>query len=269
MVRGVFRNSISGNPLHGRNFFLKASLKVFGVLVVLGIGFVMMVSLFLNSIVRNGLEIIGPEITGTTVTLESVELSPLSGVGHLEQLIVGNPQGYETPYSFKLGIVHVQAEMPSMLSETLTTREIVIDGPEISFEGTLIGNNLSDIQENVEAFAKKAGAAEEEANAEVSEGESQKIVIEDFILRNAQVHLSTPLLKGKDVAISLPEIHMRDIGKRSQGLTYSELTPRVVSEITSEILRAIADSGRVFGKGIKKIQETGLKIMEGVKGLFD
>ena len=248
---------------------MKTSIKILGVLVLLGIGFVMVMSLFLSSMVRNGVEILGPEITGTTVSLETVELSPLSGVGHLEQLLVGNPPGYETPYSFKLGKVHVEADMYTALSDTLTIREIIIDGPEITFEGTLLGNNLSDIQENVEAFAKKTGATGAESTAEAPEGGSQKIVIEDFILRNAQVHLSTPLLKGKDVAIPLPEIHMRDIGKRSQGLTSSELTSRIVSEITSEILRAIADSGKVFGKGIKKIEETGSKIIEGVKGLFD
>ncbi len=259
---------------------MKRIFKSLMVLVVLGAILVFFLGMFLNTFVEKGVEVFGPQITGTSMTLQSVDLSPWSGVGHLEQLVVGNPQGFETPYAFKLGMVHVEADLPSVVSDTLIIREIVIDGPEINFEGTLAGSNISKIQENVDAFLKSEDTIEADPRIESEEGKEKKLVIDEFILKNASVHLSTPLLKGKDVSIPLPDIHMRGIGNESDGATLGEVFGIIFSRVNSGVLDAIADSGQVFGGGLKKIgdsldslkeqaEESGSEILEGVKGLFD
>ena len=236
--------------------------------------------MFLNSMIKHGVETAAPAVTGTPVALKSVDLSPLSGVGHLEGLVVGNPPGFETPYAFKLGMIHVEADITSALSDTVVVREVTIDGPEITFEGTLGGSNISKIQENVEAFMKSEESEQAQESPGMADKEGKKIIINDFVLRNAKVHLSTPLLKGEEVAIPLPSIHLRDIGKESHGASVSDVAAKILSEINSGILVAIADSGKVLGGNLKKIgesleslkgkaQESGSEILEGVKGLFD
>lgn len=259
---------------------MKTFLKSIVVLVVVGVVLVIFLGMFLNSFVEKGVEIFGPEITGTSITLQTVDLSPWSGIGHLEHLVVGNPQGFETPYAFKLGVVHVEADIPSVFSDTLRIREIMIDGPEINFEGTLAGSNISTIQKNVDAYMKSEGTGEVDSDPETSEGEEKKLVIDDFILKNASVHLSTPLLKGNNVSIPLPDIHLRGIGNDSNGATLGEVFATILSRVNSGVLDAIAGSGKVFGGGLKKIgdsldslkeqaEESGSEILGGVKGLFD
>ena len=66
-------------------------------------------------------------------------------------MFVGNPEGYQTPSAIKLGDIALAVEPGSLLSDTLVVDEINIQAPEITFEGTLSGNNLSKILQNLEA----------------------------------------------------------------------------------------------------------------------
>src|SRR5881397_1589277 len=99
-------------------------------------------------------EAVGPKITGTTVKLDSVDLSPFSGQGRLKGLVVGNPPGFQAERAFKLADAKVHVNLKSALSDKLIIEEILIDGPEITYEAGPSGSNLSKIQQNVAAFGK-------------------------------------------------------------------------------------------------------------------
>ena len=177
---------------------MKTLLKVGAVLVVLFIIAVLVVTANLDKMIKAGVETMGPEITGTSLTLESVDLSLLSGEGRLKGLVVGNPPGFQTERAFKLGDARVKVDLKSALSDKLVIEEILIDGPEITYEAGASGSNLNKIQENVAAFAKKAGASGgAEAKAEKKEAGHKKVQINHFILKNAQVNASATLFKGK------------------------------------------------------------------------
>ena len=70
---------------------MKSILKVGGIMVLLIVAALVLLSLSLNSIIKTGVETLGPQITGTPVTLEQANLSLLSGQGELEGLLVPNP----------------------------------------------------------------------------------------------------------------------------------------------------------------------------------
>src|SRR6267143_6418065 len=97
---------------------------------------------FLGSIVKKGVETVGPQITGTEIKLDSATLSLLSGSGKLKGLLVGNPQGFKTPSAIKVGSVSVGVAPGSVLSGKVHVREVRVEAPEITFEGGLKGNNL-------------------------------------------------------------------------------------------------------------------------------
>ena len=67
----------------------------------------------------------------------------------LDQLIIKNPEGYETAYAFSLPNIRVRVNRNSVLTDTIVIEEVLIDGPAITFEGSLLGSNLGDIQDNV------------------------------------------------------------------------------------------------------------------------
>ncbi len=50
--------------------------------------------LYLDRLIKTGVESIGPKITGTTVSLDHVNCSVLTGHCRLKGLVVGNPKGF-------------------------------------------------------------------------------------------------------------------------------------------------------------------------------
>jgi len=255
---------------------MKTLLKIGVVLVVLFIIAVAVVTSNLDKMIKAGVETVGPEITGTSIKLEGVDLSLLSGEGRLKGLVVGNPPGFQTERAFKLGDARVKVDLKSVLTDKLIIEEIMIDGPEITYEAGASGNNLNKIQENVAAFAKKAGVqGGAEPKAEKKEHDQKKVQINHFILKNAQVNASATMLKGKALTVSLPDIHLKDIGKESEGTTVGKASSEVFAAINASVVQAVTGSGKFLEKGVEAVGEAakGLgsdaeKAVEGLKGLF-
>ena len=235
---------------------MKTLLKIGAVLVVLVIIAVIVVAANLNSMIKAGVETVVPQVTGTTIKLDGVDLSLLSGEGRLKGLVVGNPPGFQTPSALKLADAKISVDLQSALTDKLIIKEILIDGPEITYEGGPSGSNFSKIQENVAAFAKKAGASGgAEAKAEKKEPGGKKVQINDFILRNAKVNASTSLLKGQTLTIPLPDLHLKDIGKESKGATVGEASAQVFTAVNKSVISAVAGSGKLLEKGVEAVGE--------------
>src|SRR2546429_10000506 len=124
-----------------------------GVLVVLVLFVVAVgVSIYcLGSIVKKGVETVGPQITGTEIKLDSATLSLLSGSGKLKGLLVGNPEGFKTASAIKGGAGRLGGAPRSVFSDKVHVKEVRVEAPEITFEGGLKGNNLSRLLDNVQA----------------------------------------------------------------------------------------------------------------------
>src|SRR5437867_7333357 len=95
---------------------------------------------FLGSIVKKGVETVGPQITRTEIKLDSATLSLLSGSGKLKGLLVGNPEGFKTPSAIKVGSVSVGVVAGSVFSDKVRVTQVNVHAPEITFEGGLKGN---------------------------------------------------------------------------------------------------------------------------------
>ena len=74
--------------------------KVKKILLIAGIGLlvlivvaVIVVGLFLGKIVKTGIETVGPKITQTTLTVDAVDVSLLTGSAKVKNLVIGNPAG--------------------------------------------------------------------------------------------------------------------------------------------------------------------------------
>lgn len=259
---------------------MKTLLQIGVVVVALIVIAVVVVTSNLDKMIKAGVETVGPEITGTSIKLEGVDLSLLSGQGQLKGLVVGNPPGFQTERAFRLGDARVKVDLQSALTDKLVIEEILIDGPEITYEAGTSGSNISKIQENVAAFAKQAGVkGGAEPKAEKKEHDQKKVQINHFILKNAQVNASASLLKGKALTVSLPDIHLKDIGKESDGTTMGKASAEVFAAINKSVAQAVTGSGKFLEKGAEAVGEAakglgndaekaGAQAVEGLKGLF-
>src|SRR4051812_37595338 len=125
------------------------------VLVAFVFGFV-----FLGSVVKAGVEQVGPMVTKVPVKLAGASVSVFSGKGELSGFEVGNPEGFKTPNSIKVGSVAVAVVPKSVLSDKVIVRSIRVEAPDITYETDLKGNNLSKLLANVQEMAGPSKPAE-------------------------------------------------------------------------------------------------------------
>jgi uncharacterized protein involved in outer membrane biogenesis len=218
--------------------------------VLIGIALVLVIAVvsvrvFLDKAIRAGVEKFGPPLTQTTVRLEGAHISPFSGSGLIQGFELGNPAGYKTPYAIRVGSAALALQPSSLWSDKIVIRSIRLEGPEITFEGDLSGNNLSQIMKNVQAATGGAGSKPSSGGGS---GPGKKLEVDEFVLTGGKVHLSTSLLGGKSATIALPDIQLTQLGTGPDGITAAELTHRLLGSITDGTLAAVRDA---LAKGLK------------------
>ncbi len=243
---------------------MKRLLGVLGVLVVVGVVLLFVFSKAIGSGIRAAVETFGPEVTQTSITLESVELSAFSGSGSIKGLVVGNPEGFKTPYSIKLDSFSIKLEPMSLLSDKIVINEIIIDGPEFILE-TGLGlqkSNIGVIMENIEAFT---GGSESDEEASSS---SKSVQIDLLRITGGKVKISNKLLGGQSLTVPLPDIELTDIGADDDGVSLGQSMKIVFQAINQGIVSSVGKSGKVVGDQLKNIGDATKKSLGGfLKGL--
>lgn len=245
---------------------MKTAVKVIIVLFLLLIAGLVVGFLSLDRIVHKSVETVGPALTKVEVKLKDADLSPFSGSGKLQGLLVGNPPGFTTPEAIKVGAVAVKVEPRSVLGDKVIVRSVRMEAPEITFEGDLKGNNLSKILENVQGTEEKPAATKEEEKAK-----SRKLQVDDFLLTGARVHVTSPLLGGKTATVSIPEIHLANLGQGPEGITPAELTKKVLREVIESTVKHMgANIGEITKEVTGTLKGAGTNVMDkATKGIGD
>lgn len=234
----------------------KLLLRIGIVVVVLVVLAVVAVKLFLDSAVKKGIETIGPELTKVSITLDAIHISVLSGSGSVKQLIVGNPEGYKTPTSIKVGNASLALQPLSVLGDKIIVRSIQLESAEITFEGGISKNNLNQILANVDA-ATSGSSAKGTANAQPaaapSKGASRKLEVDDFLISGAKLNVSVLGMGTNATTLTLPDIHLTNLGTGPDGITVAELTKQVLHEIVSTATKSAGTALTGLGKGAENV----------------
>jgi len=168
----------------------------------------------------------------------------LSGSGKIKGLSVANPQGFSNNKAIEVGTASLALKPSSVLSSKVLVQSVNVDGPEISFEISLQGNNLKQLLANVES------ASETEKEPAKAEGTGKKLQVDDFLFKGGKIHLraSTPLGE-KSATVSLPEIHLTNLGQGPEGITGAELAKIVLTAIETEAAKVAASAIPDLEKG--------------------
>ncbi len=229
---------------------------------VLIIAIIITLGLSLNSIIKQGIETVGPRATGSEVKLAKADISILSGKGELKGIFIGNPKGFQTESAIKLDTVRMAIDVSSVFSDKIIIDEIFIDGPEITYEKSGRSDNIKAILNNVKAFAGGSKAAPE--SEKKTGGEEKKIQINNLIIKNGKVHMSATLLKGQKTSLPLSDIHLKDIGKDGEGTTMAKAMEKVFASLNKNTVSAVTDSVKSIGSTVEKTTDK----LKGLKGLF-
>jgi uncharacterized protein involved in outer membrane biogenesis len=213
----------------------KKLLVVAALLVVLVVAVFALVLVYLDPLVKKGVESGGSMITQVDVRLASANVNPMGGQGSLKGLVVGNPPGYKSDAAMKLGEISLAVAPGSLFADKVHIKSIAIIGPEINLEGGLKDNNLSKILANVQSFSGPAGTNQTDTATQ------KKLQLDSFVIRGAKVsaNLSVPGLQP--MSLTLPDLELSNLGQGPEGITAGELTARVINLVTTKALAAAVD----------------------------
>ena len=224
---------------------MKTLFKIVAILIILLILVLAGSLYFLGGLVKTGVEKAGPKVTKTDVKLGSAKLSVFSGSGELKNFVIGNPEGYKTPEAIKVGSVALNVQPKSVMSDKVVVHSVKVLSPEITFEGNLTGNNLKKLLDNIQGTSEK----DKQATTKQEKSSQKKLQVDDFLITGTKVHLSTSLLGGRSTTLSIPEIHLTNLGQGTDGITAGELAHKVFSELYQQILPAVTQEIGNLGKG--------------------
>ncbi len=201
----------------------------------------------IDELVRVAVEEVGSEVTQVEVTLAKAEVAPTEGRAVLSGLRVGNPAGFETDSAFSMGAISVTIDAATVTQDPVVIKEIVITGPEVTYELGSDGSNIDAIKKNVARFG---------AGGEKADSEGPKVVIEHLYVRGGKVNVSAVPLGGKSMTVPLPEIHLQDIGKDEGGASHGEVAQEVLAALTDRVGGFVTglDLGGVFD-GVKDVPD--------------
>ena len=228
------------------------------VLVVLG------VTWFLGSldgIVKNQIEVVGSELTGTKVGVGGVSIKLADGSGTITNLTVANPKGYETDAAFSMKLLQLGIDLSSIGKNPLILNELVIDSPLVTMEmNEKGGSNLKEISDNVSANTAAADREASKAQQETG-GEALRILIRKLVIKDVSYAVHSSAVKQVDVKGTLPTIAMANVGG-SNGGTPGEIGKIVVRDLTQRVIK------QATKEGVKKAVEDKVKDSVG-SGLGD
>lgn len=229
------------------------------VLVVLALGVGIF---FLGSIVKAGVEKVGPSVTGVPVKLDSATVSLFGGSGTLKGFVVGNPEGFQSTEAIKVGTVTLSVVPKSVFSDKVIIHSIRVEAPEISYELSLKGSNLGKILDNVSRGANKP-AGETKPPGQPTDKKSsdagKKLQVDEFVITGAKMHFGATGFGSAPVII--PEIRLINLGQGPDGITPAELTQLVISALKDAAAKAAAENpGKLGGAATDALKKgaTGL-----------
>lgn len=262
----------------------KKILGVVGVIVVLLVLALVIFVASLGKVIKKGIETVGSTVTQCNITVEDVDFSLLRGRLAITNLVVGNPVGYNTPSAFELSEVKVSLVPGSVLSDTVLIKEIVIDGPKVTYEAGLGNSNMGTIQKNIAAFlpAGSGKEAEKPAETEKPAGGGKKIVINYFLFDNAEINLSAKMLQGKTVPVPLPKIEINGIGEKKdagdgaseeEGISAGEAVAIAMDQVLAGVIKSATEAlAKIGSDGAEAVKGAVEGVVEGVgsglKGLL-
>ena len=238
---------------------MKKVLIILAVLFVVGVtGTVVIGSMILGGIAKEAINVVGPKLTQTDLSVESVGLNPIFGSGSIKGFQMGNPEGFSGTTSLSLDNVELDVDVGSLFGgETIIIEKLHILGPNVAYERTFGSSNVAEVLKNVEAFKTDVlGPTNKEETGEI------RFIIKELIIDGGKVGMT---IAGQTLSIPMPKLEQREIGTAQGGIAPSEAVGEILSLMLKSIGSATAEaSKRIANQGTDSVK----KITEGIGNIF-
>ncbi len=210
----------------------------------------------LDDLVEHAIERYGSEMTQARVDVGSVRISPADGKGTISQLTIGNPSGFRTAHALKVAQVEVEVDIATVTQDVVTIRRIAIVAPDVIYEK---GEHTTNFDAIAQHIAQSVGSGQTRGDGRAS----KKLIVELLTITQAKAQASAAFMNGKTVAVALPDITLRNIGRAKGGVTPAELGQEVANALKGRLVAAAS-----FERLMKSSAEALGQVESAVKGLF-
>ena len=244
---------------------------IFALVIVVPLALVFIIGTYGGQIAKDGINEYGPEFTGVDVSVDEVDFSVLGGNLSISGLVIGNPEGFKSEHAFSLGAIKVEVDRDSLFTDHIIIDQIRITAPEIIMELGKSGNNLTKLQETIQA---QMGAVEEDAEP------APNITIRNFYMTDASFRLVGLPAGMKAPEVTLPDIHLQNIGTGEgdeNGTSFADASGEIIAVIAASATTAVADLN-LKGLSLNVLKDGGgilsggggtlSKVKEGIGRLF-
>jgi AsmA-like protein len=242
---------------------MKALGWIFALIVLLVVGVVAFVALNSGNLVKRGIEEFGPQYLGVDVRVNEVNLALTEGSAQVKGLHIGNPPGFAGSHLMKLDEIKVVLDTNQISEQLVVMKQITIDGADLAAIAKGQRTNFQALLDKLES----AGGTGAESSAD-STGREMKFIVEQFSFTNAKASMTSDVLG--ELQLDLPDIRLKDIGRKGNGVTAAELAQQVLKPIVEAVSKAAVSKGLdIDGVKANVEQKVRDKIDSGLKSLTD
>ena len=211
---------------------MRAFLIVFAIVVLAVVGVGAYLYFNLGALIKQAIETEGPAYLEAPVTVQAVNLGFADTTGEIRGFQIANPAGFDGPYAMRVARVKLALDQENSSQEVVVLNELSIDGAELNAVAKGTRTNLQQLLANVE---RNAGAPSGDST---TEGETPvRVIIDQLHFTNAKTQLVSDLLG--EVAVEIPDIHLSDIGRKSNGATMGEVFQLLLKPISQAVTREV------------------------------
>lgn len=202
------------------------------VVVVIGGGVVYMAS-NAGKLIQQAVLDYGPKVIGAKIDLAGVDVDFWGGTASIKGLVIHNPDGFKSAHALKIDSLDVGIDLGSLTSDVIRISQVRMEGANVIYEIGTKGNNISRLQKNVDAYVQSLGLEENEDES------TAKFQIDHVYINKTKVKLATDLLGGKGAGVTLPDIHLKDIGQSGDGASLSDVMKKILGAINGGLGKAM------------------------------
>ena len=218
---------------------MKTAIKIIAVLVVLlivgVIGIVFLGLSQIDKIAKEAIERGGTYAMQVDTTVTSVDVNITGGTATMNGLSIANPNGFKTDHFLQLGDSSARVNLESIRSDTIVMPEIRLNGIDVILDKGGNPSNYNTILNSLKRFESGEKKSADPAKP------GKKLVIDRLLLEDINIRVANMpgvSLAVGDVAVNIPEIELRDVGKEE-----SMTTAEVINLVVKTVLAAAVEAG--------------------------
>jgi len=147
---------------------------------------------------------------------------------------------------------------------------IKVTAPVLTLEGGLLDNNLRKIEKNMNDYIGSSSTSPDSSAPSSSPAKPErKLQVNELVITGAKLQLNTALSRGRTITLSLPDIHLTNLGASPQGLSAVEVGQRALHAVLDAASAAWAENASGLGEGaLGGAKGAFKKATDKLKGLF-